>query len=222
MDAARSQIDAANAQIASANGQIEAANQQISGMQASMAGAQVAIQGIQGSADENGMVSAASLNAVIGMLGNSASGVSGVDAVQNNVENMDASAYTAQAQQIADAACTDSWQAYRKHLNGTAGQLNEAAEGLKKGAETLGTKSGEMKAGADQMEAGAQKMAAGAENIPSIPADPINQVTNCCGTALCRISESRSGCGSGCLCSRYTGRGNKRFPEGSCRCKGSE
>ena len=41
---------------------------------------------------------------MIGMLGNSASGVSGVDAVQNNVENMDASAYTAQAQQIADAA----------------------------------------------------------------------------------------------------------------------
>ena len=92
---------------------------------------QAAIQGIQGSADENGMVSAASLNAVIGMLGNSASGVSGVDAVQNNVENMDASAYTAQAQQIADAAAGQ-LAGVQETLNGTAGQLNAAAEGLKK------------------------------------------------------------------------------------------
>ena len=65
------------------------------------------------------------------MLGNSASGVSGVDAVQNNVENMDASAYTAQAQQIADAAAGQ-LAGVQETLNGTAGQLNAAAEGLEK------------------------------------------------------------------------------------------
>ena len=72
------------------------------------------------------------------------------DAGQNNVENMDASAY-AQAQQISDAAAGQ-LAGMQETLNGTAGQLNQAAEGLK-GA-SLGAKSGEMKAGAAQMELG--------------------------------------------------------------------
>ncbi len=44
---------------------------------------------------------------------------------------MDASAYTAQAQQIADAAAGQ-LAGVQETLNGTAGQLNAAAEGAEK------------------------------------------------------------------------------------------
>lgn len=53
-----------------------------------------ALQAIQGQADENGMISAESLSAVIGSL-------AGADAGASGVSGIDADAYTGQAQQIA-------------------------------------------------------------------------------------------------------------------------
>ena len=97
------------------------------------------------------------------------------------MENIDAGAYTAQAQQIADAA-SQQISAMQTRFNGTSGALNEAANGLKTGAEnTLSAKSGDMKAGAAKMTEGAQSMEAGIQNIPEIPSDPISQVTSAVG-----------------------------------------
>lgn len=177
---ANAKLDAARQQIDTANGQINAANQQTAALHTAMAGAQAALQEIQSCADENGMVSAASLNAVIGALSSSSSAAAGVNTVENNVEGIDASAYTSQADQAAAAASQQIAQ-MQQTLNAAAGQLEQAAAGLKSGAETLSSKSEAMKDGAAQMSDGAEKMAAAAGSIPEISSDPIRQVTSAVG-----------------------------------------
>ena len=83
----------ANAQIEAANGQISG-RQQIEAANAVITNASATLQATQGQADENGMISAESLSAVIGSLAGADAGVSGVSGI-------DADAYTGQAQQIA-------------------------------------------------------------------------------------------------------------------------
>lgn len=177
---ANEKLEQASQQVDAANGQIAAANQQTSALQIAVSDAQAALQEIQNSADENGMVSAASLDDVIGALGNSAGPVSEVDTVENNVGNIDASAYTSQAEQAVETA-SGQITVIQQDLEETAGQLDQAAEELRTGAETLNSKSEEMKTAAGQMTYGAEKMDTAAGNIPEISSDPIRQVTAAVG-----------------------------------------
>lgn len=159
----------ANAQIEAANGQISAANQQTEAANAVITNASAALQAIQGQADENGMISAESLSAVIGSLAGADAGVSGVSGI-------DADAYTGQAQQIA-ASAAEQIAGAQSTLNSTASQLEQAASGLNSGADTLGSKAGEMSSGASQMQAGANEMEEGISSMPEVPSDPINAVS---------------------------------------------
>ena len=159
----------ANAQIEAANGQISAANQQTEAANAVITNASAALQAIQGQADENGMISAESLSAVIGSLAGADAGVSGVSGI-------DADAYTGQAQQIA-ASAAEQIAGAQSTLNSTASQLEQAASGLNSGADTLGNKAGEMSSGASQMQAGANEMEEGISSMPEVPSDPINVVS---------------------------------------------
>ena len=68
-----------NNQISAANAQVEAANGQTAAANATIANAAAALSALQGQADENGMISAESLSAVIGSLAQADAGVSGVD-----------------------------------------------------------------------------------------------------------------------------------------------
>ena len=86
----------ANNQISAANAQVEAANGQTAAANATIANAAAALSALQGQADENGMISAESLSAVIGSLAQADAGVSGVDGIS-------ADTYTGQAQSVAGA-----------------------------------------------------------------------------------------------------------------------
>ena len=63
------------------------------------------------------------------------------------------------------------------------------------------------------MEAGAQKMAAGAENIPSIPADPINQVTTAVGQLYAGSQKVDQGVGAVASALDTLEEGTKDFPK---------
>ncbi len=138
--------------------------------------------------------------------------MSGVDGISNNVENIDAAAYTTQAQQIADAA-SQQISGMQTQLNETAGTLSAAVNGLKTGADTLSAKSGDMKAGAAKMTEGAQSMEAGIQNIPEISADPISQVTSAVGQLYTGAQKVDAGVDSvsGALGTLETG--TKDFPK---------
>ncbi len=71
----------ANNQISAANAQVEAANGQTAAANATIANAAAALSTLQGQADENGMISAESLGAVLSSLGQADAGVSGVDGI---------------------------------------------------------------------------------------------------------------------------------------------
>ena len=129
--------------------QISAANQQTEAANAVITNASAVLQAIQGQADENGMISAESLSAVIGSLAGADAGVSGVSGIG-------ADAYTGQAQQIA-ASAAEQIAGAQSTLNSTASQLEQAASGLSSGADTLGSKAGEMSSGASQMQAARTK-----------------------------------------------------------------
>ena len=83
----------ANNQISAANAQVEAANGQTAAANATIANAAAALSTLQGQADENGMISAESLSAVIGSLTQADAGVAGVDGIS-------ADSYTGQAQAV--------------------------------------------------------------------------------------------------------------------------
>ena len=72
----------ANNQISAANAQVEAANGQTAAANATIANAAAALSALQGQADENGMISAESLGAVLSSLGQADAGVAGVDGIK--------------------------------------------------------------------------------------------------------------------------------------------
>ena len=63
------------------------------------------------------------------------------------------------------------------------------------------------------MAAGAEKMGAGAENIPSIPSDPINQVTGAVGQLYAGSQKVNQGVGAVVSALGTLEEGTKDFPK---------
>ena len=167
--------------------------------------ASAALQAIQGQADENGMISAESLSAVIGSL-------AGADAGASGVSGIDADAYTGQAQQIAASAAEQTAGA-QSTLNSTASQLEQAASGLNSGADTLGNKAGEMSSGASQMQAGANEMEEGISSMPEVPSDPINAVSAAVDQLCAGSQKVNAGTTSVAFALSTLESGTKNFPK---------
>lgn len=101
------------------NAQVQAANNQTAAANATIANAAAALSTLQGQADENGMISAESLSAVIGSLTQADAGVAGVDGIS-------ADSYTGQAQAVVSAVSGQ--------LASAQASLNDTASSVKSGS----------------------------------------------------------------------------------------